>query len=289
MKECEAGGSSLGPFFSEVARWTLGLARPVRHEIESLCLDLLDEHWAWEVGRFPPCSRCGVRGESHEDDVKLCGGCGKQRGIPSLLIALGDYSAGLGSLVAAAKYRGWSMPLEVLGDLLGQEIIAQTPETGVCTVVTPIPSPWFRRFHRGMNHSRVLGEAVSRRTQWAFCGALVRGWEPPQVGATRSARMRGGRRVRIKNGRFAAVLKGKRVILVDDIHTTGATMARASRVCREAGAVETVAAVVATRKNMGSSGVKAQGKTNSGARNDVNSERPPLKGLKTGLLDHPSG
>ena len=260
MKECEAGGSSSGAFFSEVARWTLGLARPVRHEIETLCLDLLDEYWASEVGRFPPWSRCGMRGESHEHEVKLCGVCGQQRGIPSLLVTLGAYSAGFGSLVATAKYRGWTMPLEVLGDLLGQEILAQMPETAVSSVVTPIPSPWFRRLHRGMSHSRVLAEAVSRRTQWTVCEALVRGWEPPQVGSSRAARMRGGRRVRMKSTRFAAVLKGKRVILVDDIHTTGATMARASRVCRRAGAVETVAVVVATRKNMSPVGVKSSRK-----------------------------
>ena len=93
MKRCEAVYSSWGPFFSEVARWSLGLARPVRHEIEALCLYLLEKHWAEEMGRFPPCPRCGVEGQSHADEVNVCGVCGKQRGLPSLLVILGDYSA----------------------------------------------------------------------------------------------------------------------------------------------------------------------------------------------------
>ena len=49
-------------------------------------------------------------------------------------------------------------------------------------------------------------------------------------------------------------MTGRRVVLVDDVMTTGSTLAEAARVLRAAGASDIVAAVVATTRRHGTSG-----------------------------------
>ncbi len=103
------------------------------------------------------------------------------------------------------------------------------------TLLVPVPTQWRRQVQRGFDHTWVLAQALKSQH---YPGLIVRPWvrnrrhRPAQHSLDRATRWQDA------NDRFAAnrKLAGHRVILVDDVMTTGATVRAAARVCREAGA-----------------------------------------------------
>jgi ComF family protein len=109
--------------------------------------------------------------------------------------------------------------------------------------VVPIPLHARRLRQRGFNQSALLLRAWQRAAPEAQVGPLIKGCStilarahrtPPQTGLSRRQRRRNIR------GAFTVVdrsgVKGQRLLLLDDVFTTGATVEEAARVLRSAGA-----------------------------------------------------
>jgi ComF family protein len=121
------------------------------------------------------------------------------------------------NLVAALKFRG----ALAAADLMAAHIAANLPHDlrGEAALV-PVPTAPARRRARGFDPARVLARALGRRLEWPVSDCLVRGGRATrQVGA--------GRRARRAPGRIVVRVRGSPppvAILVDDVHTTGATL-----------------------------------------------------------------
>jgi ComF family protein len=104
-------------------------------------------------------------------------------------------------------------------------------------LLVPVPLHWTRRWRRGFNQAEVLARAVGRSLAIPVAvGALRRvRATPPQQGDPEARRrnVRDAFRVH-RPGRVA----GRRVLLVDDVFTTGATANAAARALRSAGAAD---------------------------------------------------
>jgi predicted amidophosphoribosyltransferase len=101
----------------------------------------------------------------------------------------------------------------------------------------PVPTPGARRRRRGFDHAARLAAAVAERTGLEVVRCLGRaGRAPRQAGA--------GREARLADGRVEVTVRKpvpRRAVLVDDVHTTGATLEACARTLQANGAFEVAA------------------------------------------------
>lgn len=176
--------------------------------------------WLWEVS--PRCRRCSL--PLHPGIA--CPDCPSWPAELSGVRALFRYEGPIRSALHRVKYRGERRRGEELGSLLARyaECLFDS-QPGAFTAVVPVPLHESRLHTRGFNQSALLAKAVADRYGWLFAPALVRQRATAsQVGLERE------RRWSNVAGAFAWLgrpLSGT-VLLVDDVVTTGATIAAAT-------------------------------------------------------------
>lgn len=174
------------------------------------------------------CPECAGRLRAQRVESGFAGG-----GF-EMSVAAHMYAGPAGALVRALKYRALSALAEdMAGDMLDA---AAASGMGVPDVVTFVPMHWRRRRVRYFNHAELLAKKVARVWDMKPEKALKR---------VRACRQQAGisemdvRRENVRDA-FAARrgLEGKRVLLIDDVFTTGATARECARALRSAGAWE---------------------------------------------------
>jgi ComF family protein len=147
------------------------------------------------------------------------------------------------ALVHALKYGRRVSAARALVDLAGPAL-ESLPLAGL-DVVVPVPLHPTRRRERGFNQAALLAAALSERT-----GApMVRGLRRVRPTVDQVRLPRGGRLTNVR-GAFAGArggVEGARVLLVDDVVTTGATLGEGVAELRRAGAASVVCLAVAGR------------------------------------------
>ena len=138
------------------------------------------------------------------------------------------YSGPARALVRGLKFSGAAG----LAEPMAAAIVATAPAGMLGGALVPVPLAVRRQRRRGYNQADVLAHAVARRTGLPLAGVLERRATAPQVGRGRQDRLAAQRgTVTIRAGASAPA----RAVLVDDVDTTGATLAAAAATLREAG------------------------------------------------------
>ena len=216
-----------------VCRSCLDAMGPLDEGVCSLCGERL----------FSPYVMAGAQGELR------CGLCRRIEPVFARAVAYGSYESGLRELIHLLKFDGVRPAAAVLGRMLAEAIATLEAEIPESVVVIPVPLHRSKLGQRGFNQAELIARAAlkknPRRDRFNLCaGALVRTRETTsQIGLTRHQRRENLR------GAFAskqaAVIKGNEVLLVDDVLTTGATVAECARVLLRAGASKVWVATVA--------------------------------------------
>jgi ComF family protein len=194
--------------------------------------------------RRPRCARCGQPTDRPAAACTACAGADPGPGPIDATLAAADYAPPLDRVVTALKFGRRLALARPLGELLAARWLGALPAVPLDGLV-PVPLGDRRLAQRGFNPSLEMARAMSAALPVplpVLAGRLRRVREtPPQSGLGLAERRRN------LLGCFACRtrLDGLRVGLVDDVMTSGSTIAEAARALRAAGAASVVAIVVA--------------------------------------------
>jgi ComF family protein len=193
---------------------------------------------------FSPYAVTGAPGEPR------CGLCRRVEPPFARAAAYGSYESGLRELIHLLKYGGVRPAANVLGRMLAEAIATLEPEFRTDSVaVIPVPLHRTKLRQRGFNQAELIARAAMKvrppGDRLRCCGGVLeRNRETAsQIGLTSHQRRENLR------GAFGVaqpeLVKGREVLVVDDVYTTGATVSECARVLRRAGATKVWVATVA--------------------------------------------
>jgi ComF family protein len=167
---------------------------------------------------------------------KSCSYCKKISGVSRWLSFSSLHTGIARTLIHSFKYEN---KLD-LGQYLGKQAADLLSSQGVAFedyIVCFMPMSWQRFWHRPYNQAEVLARIISKQTGAPMVDILGRRHRPRQVELSGRARRNN------LSGSFYAKfpLFDQRIILVDDVVTTGATMTAAAAALKQAGAREILA------------------------------------------------
>lgn len=156
-------------------------------------------------------------------------------------MCFGSYEGSLRGLIHLFKYSGIKPLAAPLGRLLDRVL----PLEESFDAVVPVPLHWRKRWERGFNQAGELAAHVAARRATPLVHALKR----RRATATQAGLASAGRRKNVA-GAFAitqgAELKDKKILLIDDVMTTGAT-ARACAAALKRGGAKSVSLLTLAR------------------------------------------
>lgn len=194
------------------------------------CLD------CWQVLTFlgdPCCARCGLPFEYDAGADAECGACMAHPPEFDRLRAAVAYGEIARKVALKLKYSGRPAVAETLAHFMQRQL-----DDAENAVLVPVPLHRWRIWKRGYNQSALIASALSRRSGIPAERDLVRRVKatPPLKGLGRAERALAVRGAFNVPETAKPRLKGRTVILVDDVYTSGATANACAKALKRAGA-----------------------------------------------------
>ncbi len=231
---------SLGRLSGRVSRTVLDAVLPPRclkcGDILSTAQGLCPDCWrklSWLAA--PCCAACGQPFPFDAGEGSLCGACLQKRPAYDRARAVLRYDDESRDLVIGLKHADRTESVPVLAGWMAR---AGATLLESAELIVPIPLHWTRLASRRFNQAGLLAQAIGRSA-----GLPV---QPQALTRRRATRSQGhlGRLARFRNvkgaiavaERYATAVSNRRILLVDDVITTGATVESAAKVLISAGA-----------------------------------------------------
>jgi len=214
-------------------------------------------HACWDGAAFvsaPLCAACGVPFEFDHGPDALCGACLRDRPRIDRARTVVVYNDVSRNLATGLKYRDRTHVAPPLGGWLaraGREILPDAD------LIAPVPLHRMRLWRRRFNQSALLARAIARNTgrdganvvshtPQLRLNLLTRDRATPSQGGLNAAeRRRNVRGAFSVNARHRQAVSGARILLVDDVFTTGATLDACAAALLDCGAAAVDALVLA--------------------------------------------
>lgn len=187
----------------------------------------------------PYCYKCG-HPFVKENDLKFaakqyCGAClQKKRFLFDMQRTAFFYDEASKNLILDLKFRDKTVSAQTLANMLymaGKDIWEQEPD-----LIIPVPIHRLRLIKRRFNQSALLVKYLALRVGVSadYSSLIRRQNTVPQVKLTGTARRKNLRQAFAV--KYPQNIKGKKVVLIDDVETTGSTLNECAKVLRKAGA-----------------------------------------------------
>ena len=195
------------------------------------CLD------CWQALTFlgePCCARCGLPFEFGQGEGAECGACLADAPVCDRMRAAVAYGEIARKVALKLKYSGRPGVAETLAHFMQRHLVDESEDA----ILVPVPLHRWRIWTRGYNQSALIASALARRTgRAAELDALRRVNATPVLRGLgrreRALAVRGAFRV-TEAGKMR--IRGRTVVLVDDVHTSGATANACAKALKRGGA-----------------------------------------------------
>lgn len=178
----------------------------------------------------PFCRKCGGPCESFH-----CEDCREREYHFECARSAAIYEGVLREAIHALKYRNYIAVAEPLAEIMA-ESFRDTGLAGRADIVIPIPIHASRMIHRGFNQSEELARGFAKRLHLPMEPRVLRKSKKTK----RQVELPLDLRVSNVQGAFTAAnperIRGKRILLIDDVFTTGSTLDEAAKVLLNSGA-----------------------------------------------------
>lgn len=216
-------------------------SRPVDRPGRHLCADCLNR--VPFIAQTGACAICGraIEGGAHEF---TCDDCAAARPAFDRAASAVRFEGRMRELILGYKFNRHLWLLEDFSDFLEAAVRARF-DVAAADVVLPMPTTWFHRMDRGYNPCVYLARQLARRIDRRFDGRVLARQGSPR----RQSDLAADERFENVKGTFdvrrADWIRGRTVLVVDDILTTGATLSEAAKTLKAAGAVRVWAVTLA--------------------------------------------
>lgn len=166
------------------------------------------------------------------DENGLCGLCRRGASGFDAAYAFGAYENELRQLIHLFKYS----KIQTLARPLGRFLSLALPRDQRFDVIVPMPMHWLKRWQRGFNQADLLARELARRTGLPVRHGLRRIHQKAVQAGLTTAKRRANVAGAFQPARRSR-LEGKRVLLIDDVMTTGATAGACAKALKRAGAI----------------------------------------------------
>ena len=184
----------------------------------------------------PHCACCGLPFAHAMGAEALCAACLIKPPAAARSRSVLSYDAGSSRLISRFKYQDGTLLAPALGGWMarvGQELLP-----GVDCLV-PVPLHWRRLLWRRYNQAGLLAGEVARMADLPVGNFLYRTRTTrPQAELTRTQRLTNVKGLFKVKPKMVEQVKGQCLLLVDDVHTTGATLEACAKALLKAGARE---------------------------------------------------
>ena len=208
-----------------------------------ICL-LCEKPLPWEE-EGPFCKECEkeVRYLAKEKVCKICGkplssglceDCRRRRNKFDFSRSVALYEGKWREIIHLFKYRGLFTLSSYLGEKLW-EVYRNNPIYETADYIIPVPLTYWTRVKRGYHQTLLLANYLSRKTGKKVLRKVLYKSKniPSQTGLSRKERLKNVRGAfQTRNSR---IIKGKNILLIDDVLTTGATVNECVKILKKAG------------------------------------------------------
>lgn len=197
---------------------------------ELVCADCRDKLL---VTKRPTCFRCNRL----TTDGRTCSSCRSSVQLAGASVA-SHYDGPVKELILALKFNNAISAAEIIAELLIPLLADKTFD-----LVISVPTTAGRYRRRGYNQARLIAQVVAAKLALPYRDSLRRLGSARQLGHSRQERLQ-----QLSDSiiyRSTLELAGARILLIDDVMTTGATMAECAAVLKTAGAKSVWGGVIA--------------------------------------------
>ena len=202
---------------------------PLRLSIQGIC--------SYCLRALPPlprcCPRCGLpAGES----TVVCGRCLRHSPPWQQLIAVSDYRPPLSQLIARYKFSDVTALSVMLARLILLSWLTARRQRDLPRpdLLLAVPLHHFRAWRRGFNQADLLAQPLA---YWLSCDYCRHGVTRHRAGQVQHRLGAGARKNNLRNAfQLEIVVQDRHIALIDDVVTTGSTVAEISRLLMRAGA-----------------------------------------------------